>query len=207
MALDLDEQEQIDELKTWWNKNGKMVTTALIAFAVAYALFVAWNAYQHNKAVGGSTSFQALLVTDTNDLKAVQAKAAVVMDEYASTPYAGRAALYAAKVNYEAKDTKSAKAQLEWAISNATETSISALATLQLANVLVEEKKPEEAMKLLDAKHDAGFDGLFWDLKGDILTDMGKTSDAKSAYERALTKLEPMGKYRIVTQQKLDSLG
>jgi predicted negative regulator of RcsB-dependent stress response len=207
MALDLDEQEQIDELKTWWTKNGKMVMTALTVGIAAYAAFVAWNSYQHSNAVGGSTRYQELLVTDTNDLNAIKAKAAVVMDEYASTPYAGRAALYAAKINYEAKDTKSAKAQLEWAIGNAKETSISALASLQLANVLVEENKPEEAMKLLEANHDAGFDGLFWDLKGDILAGMGKTSDAKSAYERALTKLEPMGKYRIVTQQKLDSLG
>ncbi len=207
MALDLEEQEQIDELKSWWNKNGKMVSTLLIAIIIAYAGYLAWNAYQHNQAVGGSTGYQDLLVTDVKDLKAVKAKAANVMEDYASTPYAGRSALYAAKINYEAGDVKSSKAQLQWAIANATETSIQALASLQLANVLLEEEKLDDAIKLLDAKHDAGFDGLFWDLKGDVFVAQGKTADAKSAYERALTKLEPMGKYRIITQQKLDSLG
>ena len=111
------------------------------------------------------------------------------MDKFSGTPYAARAALYAAKANYEAKDTKSAKAQLEWAIKNAQETSASALASLQLANILTEEKDYEGALKILDAPHDAGFEGLFADLKGDVLLAQGKSAEAKAAYELALTCL------------------
>jgi len=48
--------------------------------------------------------------------------------------------LLAAKANYQANEIKSAKAQLEWAIKNAKETSVSAIATLQLANIQAEEK-------------------------------------------------------------------
>ena len=60
---------------------------------------------------------------------------------------------------------------------------------------------------MLDAPHDAGFDGLFADLKGDILVSLGKNSEAKAAYQLALTKLDPQGKYRTLTQQKLEALG
>ncbi|MDP1658626.1 MAG: tetratricopeptide repeat protein, partial [Methylotenera sp.] len=83
----------------------------------------------------------------------------------------------------------------------------SALASLQLANILAEEKDYEAALKLLNAPHDAGFDGLFADLKGDILVSQGKTPAAKAAYEEALIKLEPQGKFRAITQQKLEALG
>jgi len=206
MAYDLEEQEQLDEFKAWWKQYGTMVSSLLIGLLVAYSAYQGWHYYQNKQSVEASTQFQELTVTDDKDLKAIQAKSAALMESYSGTPYAGRAALFAAKANYQAKDIKSAKAQLGWAIKNAKETSISALASLQLANILAEEKDFEGALKLLNAPHDAGFDGLFADLKGDVLVSLGKTSEAKEAYQQALTKLEPQGKFRALTQQKLESL-
>lgn len=207
MAYDLEEQEQLDELKAWWKTNGKWVTNGLIALLLVFAAYQGWQYYQSKQAVDASTEFQALQVTDEKDLKAIQAKAAEIMDNYASTPYAGRAALFVAKANYAAGDVKSTKAQLEWAIDNAKETSVHAIASLQLANILSDEKNYDAALKLLEAKHDAGFDGLFLDLKGDVLVAQGKKEEAKTAYENALLKLDADGKYRYLTQQKLEALG
>ena len=207
MAYDLEEQEQLDELKAWWKSYGKMVSSAVLVLVVAYAAFQGWKIYQNKQATAASTEYQTLQVTDEKDLKAIQAKSAVLMDKYSATPYAGRAALLAAKANYQANEIKSAKAQLEWAIKNAKETSVSAIATLQLANILAEEKDFSAALKLLEAPHDAGFDGLFSDLKGDVLVGLGKNTEAKAAYQEALAKLDPQGKYRTLTQQKLEALG
>jgi len=207
MAYDLEEQEQLDELKAWWKTYGKWVTNGLVALLVVFAAYQAWQYFQNKQAVDASTQFQALQVIDEKDLKAIQAKAAEIMDDYSGTPYAGRAALYVAKANYAANDVKSAKAQLEWAVKNAKETSVHAIASLQLANILAEEKNYEAALKLLEAKHDEGFDGLFSDMKGDILVALGKKQEAKAAYENALLKLDADGKYRYLTQQKLEALG
>lgn len=207
MAYDLEEQEQIDELKAWWKQNGKLISTLVIGLLVAYAAYQGWHYYQNKQAVEASTQYQDLLVTEEKDLKSIQAKSAVLMEKFGGTPYAGRAALFSAKANYQANEIKSAKAQLEWTIKNAKETSVSALASLQLANILAEEKEYEAALKLLNAPHDAGFDGLFADLKGDILVSQGKNPEAKAAYEEALIKLEPQGKFRAITQQKLEALG
>ncbi len=207
MAYDLEEQEQLDEFKAWWKSYGKLVTNAVLALIVGYAAIQGWKYYQNNQSVEASTQFQELLVTDEKDLKAIQAKSAMLMDKFSATPYAGRAALYAAKANYLASDNKSAKSQLDWAVKNAKETSISALAGLQLANILVEEKDYEGALKLLNAQHDAGFDGLFSDLKGDVLVSLGKSAEARTAYKEALTKLDSQGKYRALTQKKLEALG
>jgi len=207
MAYDLEEQEQLDELKAWWKTYGKLVSGTVIGLLLAYAAYQGWNLYQGKQAVEASSEFQALQVADENDVKSIQSKAAVIMDKYSSTPYAGRAALFAAKTNYASNDVKSAKAQLEWAIKNAKETSVSAIASLQLANILAEEKDFQGALKLLEAKHDAGFDGLYSDLKGDVLVALGKKAEAKAAYEHALTKLDAQGRYHVLTQQKLEALG
>lgn len=205
MAYDLEEQEQLDELKMWWKTYGKMMGNLVLTLLGSYAAFQGWNYYQAKQSVDASTEYQALQVMEVKDLKSIQTKVAVLMDNYSATPYAGRAALFAAKANYEAKDIKSAKAQLEWTIKHAKETSVSAISSLQLANILAEEKDFVVALKLLEAPHDAGFDGLFSDLKGDVLLGLGKNTEAKAAYEQALTKLNPQGKYRTLTQQKLEA--
>lgn len=206
MAYDLEEQEQIDEFKAWWKQYGKMVSTLVIGGIALYASYQVWHYMQHQQAVSASTEYQALVTTDAKDLKAIQEKSAGIMDKFSGTPYAARAALFAAKANYDAKDIKSAKAQLDWAIKNAKESAASTLASLQLANILIEEKDYEGALKLLNAPHDVGFAGLFADLKGDVLNAQGKTAEAKTAYEDALKKLDAQGKYRAITQRKLESL-
>ena len=50
MAYDLEEQEQIETLKSWWAKFGNLVTWLLIAGLAAYSGWSAWNYYQRNQA-------------------------------------------------------------------------------------------------------------------------------------------------------------
>ena len=207
MAYDLEEQEQLDAFKTWWKTYGNVILTAISVAAVCFAGVQGWKYYQHQQSLHASVQYQALTQADPKDSKVIKSLAAELMDKYASTPYAGRAALAAAKANYAAKDTKSAKAQLEWAANNAKEDPVKALANLQLAAIQFEEKDYDAALKTLAAKHDAGFDGLFADLKGDILVAQNKKAEAKLAYEEALSKLDTQGHYRRFTEHKLEALG
>jgi predicted negative regulator of RcsB-dependent stress response len=206
MAYDLEEQEQLDEFKAWWKQHGTLISRFFIALLLAYAAYQAWHYYQNKQSVAGSSLYQELVVTDPKDLKSILAKSASLMEDYSGTPYAGRAALMAAKANYQAKQVASAKAQLEWAAKHASEASVEALANLQLASILFEEKDLNGALALLNKSHDAGFDGLFADLKGDVLAALGKNAEAKAAYQEALDKLDPAGKVRALTQKKLESL-
>lgn len=206
MAYDLEEQEQLDEIKAWWKTNGSKITYGLLAIVIAYAGFQAYGYYQKNQALKASAEYQALLVSE-NNFQELQVKAANLMDHFAGTPYAGRAALFVAKANYAKEDLKSSKAQLTWAAENAKETSVKAIASLQLASILLEEKAFDAALKALEANYDAGFEGLRADLKGDVLVALGKEEEAKLAYEEALAKLDAAGKYRALTQQKRAALG
>jgi predicted negative regulator of RcsB-dependent stress response len=207
MAYDLEEQEQIDAFKAWWKANGNKVLAFL---GVAVACFIAlqgWKSYQSKQSVDASTQYQQLIQTDPKDVKAIQAISSQLMEKYSATPYAGRAALMAAKANYLAKDNKSAKAQLDWAIKNAKEGQIQDIARLQLATLQYEEKNYDAALETLSGKADEGFVGLYSDLKGDVLAAQGKTEEAKTAYKEALSKLDPQGQYRTYTQHKLEALG
>jgi predicted negative regulator of RcsB-dependent stress response len=129
------------------------------------------------------------------------------MEKYSSTPYAGRAALTTAKANFQANDVKSAKAQLEWAAKNAKEDAIQSMALLELASLQVQDKDYDGALKTLSEKHSSGFDGLFADLKGDVLALQGNTTEAKKAYKEAVEKLDQQGHLLKFTQHKLEALG
>ena len=207
MAYDLEEQEQLDELKAWWKAHGHIVLL-VIGMAIASSLGVqGWKYYHNKQSKEASAQFQVLTQSDPKNIKAIQSLSAGLMEKYASTPYAGRAAVVAAKANFAAGDAKSAKAQLEWAAENAQEDPVKSIALLQLAAIQLDEKQYDAALKTLTEKHDAGFDGIFADLKGDILVAQNKKAEAKVAYEEALTKLDVKNHYSSYTQHKLEALG
>ena len=207
MAYDLEEQEQLDEFKAWWKKNGKIAINLVLAVLVAYAVWQAYGYFQNKKAIEASELYQALVVTELNKTAEIKTQSAKLMDSYSGTPYAGRAAVFAAKANFAADDDKSAKSQLEWAIKNAKESAVKAIASLQLASVLFEEKDYEGAQKVLAAISDKGYEGLKASLQGDVFLAQGKQADAKKAFENALNHLDVQGKLHEYTQQKLESLG
>jgi len=207
MAYDLEEQEQLDTLKAWWNDNGNTVLMTVGAACIAFAGFQGWKYWQHQQALQASAQYEALTQLDIKDIKKVQGVSGQLMEKFSGTPYAARAALMAAHANYEAGDVKSASAQLEWAMAHTKEDAVKSIAQLQLAGLRFEEKKYDEALKTLADKHDPAYDGLISDLKGDILVAQGKPDEAKKAYADALSKLDEKGKFRRYTEQKLDALG
>ena len=207
MAYDLEEQEQLDEFKAWWKKNGSMATSLVLAALVAYAAWQGYGYYQNTKAVEASALYQTLVVTELTKTTEIKAQSAKLMEDFSGTPYAGRAAVFAAKANFAAQDSKSAKSQLGWATKNAKESAIKAIASLQLAGILYEEKSYDEAIKVLAAITDKGYAGLKANMQGDVLLAQGKQAEAKKAYRAALEGLDAQGKMHQYTQQKLDSLG
>jgi len=210
MAYDLEEQEQLDEFKAWWALHGKKVVTLVTVLLASYLGYQGWHYYQNQQAMKASTQYENLVkldITEAKNLKAIQMLSADLMDKYSGTPYAGRAALTAAKANFQANETKSAKAQLEWAAKNAKEDAIQSMALLELASLHVQDKDYVSALKTLNEKHSTGFDGLFADLKGDVYVAQGKAQDAKKAYKESMEKLDQQGRLLKFTQHKLEALG
>ena len=207
MAYDLEEQEQLDEFKAWWKKNGSIATNLILAALLVYAAWQGYGYFQNKKAVEASNLYQILVVTELTKTTEIKAQSTKLMEEFSGTPYAGRAAVFAAKANFAANDSKSAKSQLEWAIKNAKESAVKAIASLQLAGILFEEKNYDEANKVLAAITDKGYEGLKANMQGDVLLAQGKQAEAKKAYQAALEGLDAQGKMYQYTQQKLESLG
>jgi len=81
------------------------------------------------------------------------------------------------------------------------------MARLRLAAVLLEQKKPDDALKQLDAATAPEFEALVADRRGDILLVQEKKDDAKAAYQRAYKAMDPKIEYRRLIEAKLIALG
>jgi predicted negative regulator of RcsB-dependent stress response len=207
-ALDLQEQEQLDTLKAWWKDNGNFLLGALLVVVVAMGGWRGWQYYQNKQSAEAATLYAEFTrQLESNDAKRVNDAAAAVMSKYADTAYASRAALMAAQVNESGKDMARAKTQLQWVIDHAEEATLKDVARLRLAAILMDEKAYDAAMKLLNAAHPDSFNGLYADLKGDVLSAQGKTDEARTAYKLAYEKTDAKSMYRNLIQMKMDALG
>jgi predicted negative regulator of RcsB-dependent stress response len=208
MAYDLQEQEQIDAVKAWWSRYGTLIMATVVACLLTIAAFQGWRYYRHQQSLAAVTLYEQLAQAErANEHKRVRDIAAQITDKYARTPYAAMAALSAARANFETGDLAASKAQLQWVIEHAREEELQDVARLRMAGVLLDEKKYDEALAVVDGKHGEPFAGLFADLKGDILLAQGKRADARGAYQLALAKSDVKSPYRPTIQAKLDALG
>lgn len=208
MAYDLEEQEQLAVIKDWWKQYGNLVVLALVVAALTVSALYGWRYYRQQQSLAAVTLYQQLGQAEgANDAKRVRDIAAQIIEKYASTPYAGMAALAGARASFGAGDLAAAKTQLQWAIDHARDDEMRDVARLRLAGVLLDEKNYAEALKLAEAKPVETFSSLYADMKGDILVAQGKLAEARGAYQQALDKSEPQSQYRTLVQLKLDALG
>ncbi|MGB7502591.1 MAG: tetratricopeptide repeat protein [Azonexus sp.] len=208
---DLEEQEQIASIKTWWKMYGNLVSGVMLAGSLAVIGWQGWNWHQRSQSAQASAIYgvleQAVAMRDAQKIKAAAGELA---EKFSGTSYASLGALVAARQSFEAGDLKTAKAQLTWVADNGKD-EIKDLARLRLASVLLDEKAYDEALKQLDAAPAAAFAGRFLELKGDVLAAQDKKPEARTAYKAALDKGEVRegkgGVGRELLQQKLDNLG
>ncbi len=207
-VYDLEEQDQIDDLKAWWNRWGNVVTTIAVVAAVGLAGVQGWRWWTAKQAEEAGALFSGLSqAARANDLPKAKEATAQLADRFASTGYAPRAALVTAKLMFDAGDAAGARAQLQWVVDRAGETELKEIARYRLAEVLLNDRKYDEALAMLDAKHGDPFAALYADLRGDALSAAGRTADARAAYQLAYSKFDEKSQYRNYVQVKLESLG
>ncbi|HKW37117.1 MAG TPA: tetratricopeptide repeat protein [Burkholderiales bacterium] len=206
-TYDLEEQEQLAALRAWWKEHGGGVTVAVVLAAGAIAAWNGWGWYQRSQAAQAAVLYDTLQkAARANDLKATKDAAGSILENYPRTAYAPLAALVSAKALFQAGDLKTARAQLQWVVEHAKSDEIRSIAALRLASVLLDDKDPDAALKVLEEKPHAGFEALFAAQRGDILSAQKKRDQARAAYKAALEKAGP-GPLREGVRLKLEALG
>lgn len=215
-AYNLEEQEQLAEIKAWWKLYGNRLLNVALVAAVIVLGWQGWNWRQRAQSGEAAAIYSALQkAIQGEDTQRVKAASGELLEKFDGTPYAAMAALTSAKAMVEAGDAQTARAQLLWASGNARE-ELRDLARLRAATALLDEKAYDQALAQLDGASPASsaFLPRFQDLRGDILFAQGKKAEAAAAYRTALARLDDLEKnggggsiFRELIGQKIDALG
>ncbi len=206
-TLNLQDQEQLDDLKAFWKRYGNLITWTVTAVLLAFAGWNGWNWYQRNQAVQAAAMFDELDKAATagdadkagrifNDMK----------DRYARANLTQQAGLIAARVQFDKGQADAAKASLGWVGEQASEAEYRAIARLRLAGVLLDAKDYAGALKALDGATAKEFAALVADRRGDVLLAQGKPDEARTAYQAAYKAMDDKIDYRRLVEVKLTAL-
>lgn len=206
--LDLEEQEQLDQIKHFWKQYGNSITWVLI---VVLGAFASWNFYQYwqrNQSVQAASLFDEVdRATQSGDILRIDRVFSDMKDRFASTAYAQQAGLLVAKQYVNLGKPDSAKAALIWVAGHSSDTGYQSVAKLRLAAVLLETKDFDSALSQLDGTFPLGFEPLVADRKGDIFSLQGNHVKAVAEYEKAYRLFELRSEYRRLVEVKLNALG
>ncbi len=206
--LDLEEQEQLDQLKHFWKTYGNLISWLLIAVFGSIAAMNGWQWYQRTQSAKASALYEEVeRAVAGGDLARAQQGFADVKDKYGGTVFAQQAGLLVAQASADKGKTDEAKAALQWVADKASDEGLQAIARLRLAGLLVQAKAYDEALKQLAAEVPSEFSALVADRRGDIYNLQGKKAEAKAEYSKAYQGLTADAEYRRLLEVKLTALG
>lgn len=201
------EEEQVEQLRKWWQKNGKTVVLALIVGLGALAATRYWMSHQENERVQASAIYDTLLAAlEQNDAAVVTEQGGTLLSQYSSTPYATLASLAMAKVKYEQGDAASAESYLRWVLDKQDDEGMKHIARLRLARVMLDGGRASAALELLNGIDPGEFGAAYEELRGDIYVALDKPEEARRAYLAARTATGMVADPQTL-QLKLDDVG
>ena len=215
MPLDLEEQEQLDQFKAFWQKYRNLIIGALTVALFAYAAYSGYQWWRNSQAVEASKLYETMVVAIGKGDKDLTLRAANdLQKDFARTPYAAMSSLVAARIASDAGDSAKAMEYLRWAAKNSSNDAYLALAKLRLVSQLIEqgsEKDMAEADQILKDKPIQGFEALWLERRGDWYLAQKKNTEAKNSYQEAWKKLDQAKEFpeeaRRLLKVKLDAVG
>jgi predicted negative regulator of RcsB-dependent stress response len=215
MPLDLEEQEQIDQLKAFWQKYSKLITGVLTAVLFTYAAYSGYQWWRNSQATEAAKLYETMVVAITKGDKDQTLRAANdLQKDFSRTTYAAMSSLVAARIAADAGDSAKAIDYLRWAAKHSSDDAYLALAKMRLVSQLIEqggEKNFAEADQILKEKPIQGFEALWLERRGDWFLIQKKNAEAKASYQEAWKKLDQAKEFpeeaRRLLKVKLDAVG
>lgn len=207
-AFDLEEQETLDEIRSWWKQYGRWVKLGIGALLIGALGLGGWKYWQKTQRdAAGGLYFQLETAFDSRDTVKLREFADKLAADYPRSPYTPRAQMLAARRDLESGKVDDAQKRLKSVIADAQEPVLRDMARLRLSALLLDERKHDEALKLLDKPEVPQYGRLFDDRRGDILMSLGRSAEARKAWQAGYDAATKDTAFQAWLQLKLDALG
>ena len=206
--LDLDEQEQLDQIKHFWAKYGNAISAVLIVVFGSIAAWNGWQYWQNKQGAEVAVLFDEFeRATKAGEFERMQRALGDMQKQYSGTVLTAQAALLAAKTHVDREQNEPARAALAWVAESASDDALKAIARLRLSALDIQAQAWDAALSQLAAPVPVAFAGLVADRRGDVFMAQGKTEEARQAYEAAYKALGTQDAYRTLVAAKLATMG
>ena len=207
--LDLAEQEQLDQIKSFWAQWGNLITAVVTLVLVCFAAWNGWNYWQQRQATQAAVLFDTFEeASKQGDLALLARSLSDLQDQFPRTTLTAQASLLAAKTYFDKEKLSEAEKPLEWVVDHASDKAYIALARLRLSALAIERKDMAKARSWVEGKSaPEGFQPLFDDRIGDIALIEGKNDEAKTRFTSAYKGMDESTEYRRLIEVKLGTLG
>lgn len=208
-TLDLEQQEQLDALKHFWERFGNLITWVLIVVLGAYAAWNGWDYWERRQGAQASALYSEVERSALDgDLARLQRVVSDMKNSYGSTAYASQSALLAARILSEQGEAAPAMAELDWVSKKGSDDGLRAIARLRLASLQMGQGDHAAALQTLSASFPPEFTAVAADRRGDALLLQGKRAEAAAEYGKAYEGLGALGgQYQQLVGIKLNALG
>jgi len=200
IQVDNTEEEQVEQIKKWWNSNGKQIIAGAV---IGLGGIWGWNTYleYQDKQSLNARSLYLSYASDSNNLGAYDK----LTTDFSSNSYSDQAILLMAKYLFDAGSYSQALGVIKPLINNPSSV-ISNTAALRAASIHLQLGQHDQALLILEGQSDDGFSGLIYTLMGDIYLDLDNRTEAKNYYSLAIDNVTENSNLTQLIQIKLDDL-
>jgi len=200
IEVDNTEEAQVEQIKKWWNSNGKQIIAGAV---IGLASIWGWNTYSdyQDEQSLNARSLYLSYASDSNNLGAYDR----LITDFSSSSYSDQAILLMAKYLFDAGSYTQALGVIKPLIINPSSV-IANTAALRAASIHLQLGQHDQALLILERQSEDGFSGLIYNLMGDIYLDLGNRSEAQKYYSLAIDNVSENSNLSQLIQIKLDDL-
>lgn len=199
------EEQQIEAVKKWWSENA---TSLILGLAIGAGSLAGWTYYvkaENDHNVEASDMYASIMSQiELNDVTEESLKKAdQLVAGYEDTPYASLSSLSLATYEYNNGKIDEAISRLQWVSGHAQAEEIKHTARLRLVNILISQKKYDNAQTWLTSEYPAAFKSRYEELKGDLFVARGDIEQARVAYDKAIEQSGYSNRWLKLKRQNL----
>lgn len=208
----LDDNEQLDSLKSFSKKYGSTIISLILIALIAFFGWQYWQKKQLAESQLATAKVQQLMdesaAGDADAFTKLSVTADKIVKEYPDSVQAVQTQLLMAKLAYDKSDYVNAEKALQ-KVENAKldDIGLMHIVKLRLAYAQLAQNKFDAALKTLDGITDPAFKATADEARGDIYVEKKDIPNAKKAYQAAWDDLVARQQERQILQIKLESVG
>jgi predicted negative regulator of RcsB-dependent stress response len=203
----LTDDEQLEVVKRTFIEYAPWIIGGVVLGVGGWWGIQHYRSQQNEHALQAAAQFtQMTIAMQLNDRTQSRKIADGIIKDFKGSPYADQAQLSLARMDVEEGVDGNAIAPLTEVMTNSKDGELKQIARLRLARVLIDQGKPDDAIKTLDGGTPGSFAASYAEVRGDALYAKKDTAGAVAAYTTALSAAGKGGADASLIELKLADL-